>query len=1125
MLRKLSIMTFFIFFCFIVIQQAFAAYLEFVPTEIIQPEGEIISCYASGDEFFNWLHDVNGFTIIVGIDGYYYYGITDGDDVVPTSYRVNSVDPASVGLSPWVKISERAYQERRAIFNDPIERSTVRAPHTGTMNNLVVYIRFADDTEFTIPRSTYDANFNDLSGSSVRSYFQEVSYDQLDIVSHHYPICDLTTNLSYQDSNPRGYYQPYHEVNNPIGYTGGDNGYERRIREHTLLQNAILAIRSQVPTDLNIDGDNDGYVDNVSFIIRGNSGGWAELLWAHRWVLYTYDVRINNKRVWDYTFQPENQCDVYVLCHELFHALGAPDLYHYSYDGFVPAGPWDLMHSGFVHMGAWMKYKYANQAWISNIPELTTSGTYTLNPLSSATNNAYRIASPFSATEFFVVEYRKQMGLFESNLPGSGLLVYRIDSTLNGNAQGPPDEVYIYRPNGTPTENGLINSAHYNSSVGRTEINDYTTNPISFLYNGGPGGLNIHSIGIAGETISFTINIGLPEIPINPQPEDEAFFVYLNNPLSWTNGGGATGYYLSVWKNSPFEYLLENHYLEDTTYLLSSPFETLTTYYWRVDAVNMYGTEIGDVWSFTTGTELEPLAVNIGTGSTLANYIPLNMYWKNSLTQTIYYASDIGTEGLLTQITYYNNFVTNLPGKPVKIWVGETSLSNLSSGWIPSTSLNLVFDGLVDFPAGVNNINIPLQIPYQYNGQNLVVMVNRPMDNQYYNSNDRFYVTSTAVSNRTRYQYSDSTTYDPANPSGGTLTNQVPNTTLLLQTEATDQPEILISPDMINKLMMMNSQSSEVFVIDNQGSGELEYRITITSGDRRDSLDRSIIGSTLTCSEETFLPGTTEDWVFTVFNASTDNEWLKDVYITFPTGVVVNSATPFVGGTGGNMNPDTTSGHNIQIHWHGSGSSGWGVVYPNQSAVATVNVTILSPFVGDIELPFQINGDEYGSQPHTLNGIITLENVQDEINWLSVTPVSGTILPTGSQEILVEFDSNELTLGNYSKTIVVTNTDPNSPQIIIPVNLNVTDLILDPPQNVSISIENGWIELSWDIVVGADQYIVEVTDDINSEFSDISSSQGEFADNENRITWSMEVNENESILLFRVKAVHDFQRK
>jgi M6 family metalloprotease-like protein len=482
----------------------YAAWFDAIPVSVTEADGTEISCFASGDEYFNWLHDANGFTMIAGEDGNYYYAELSGETLVAGAFRVGSIDPASEGLEPWLKIPKIAYLSKRDAYWDGIDRS-VRAPHSGTLNNLVVYIRFSDQTEFTVPRTVYDSRFNNPDGISMKNYFYEVSYEQLLIDSHHYPITDLSSNLSYVDQYPRSYYLPYHAVNNPNGY---QNDTQRRLREHTLLMNAINFIEDEVPVDMVIDGDGDGLVDNVCFIIRGNSGNWADLLWAHRWVLYSFNVYIHGKQVYDYTFQPENQNNTQTLCHEMFHVLGAPDLYHYTSTGFSPVGPWDLMQSGFGHMGAFMKYKYANQNWISELPEITVGGTYTLNPITSPENNVYKIASPNHASQYFVVEYRKREGLYESTLPGDGLLVYRINPAAgNGNASGPPDEVYIYRPNGTPTSNGSINQANYSLNANRTAIND-ETNPSSFLQNGSPGGLNIFNISAIGETISFDILMG-----------------------------------------------------------------------------------------------------------------------------------------------------------------------------------------------------------------------------------------------------------------------------------------------------------------------------------------------------------------------------------------------------------------------------------------------------------------------------------------------------------------------------------------------------------------------------------------------------------------------------------------
>ena len=92
--------------------------------------------------------------------------------------------------------------------------------------------------------------------------------------------------------------------------------------------------------------------------------------------------------------------------------------------------------------------------------------------------------------------------------------------------------------------------------------------------------------------------------------------------------------------------------------------------------------------------------------------------------------------------------------------------------------MTLVFDGNITYPSGINTITIPLQTPYMHTPGNLVMMVQRPMDTQYYSSSDNFYGL-TIGTNRTLKVQSDSTPYDPANPPTGTTpVGQVPKTTI-----------------------------------------------------------------------------------------------------------------------------------------------------------------------------------------------------------------------------------------------------------------------------------------------------------------------------------------------------------
>ena len=83
------------FFIFLVLftTSIFSAYLENVPQSIIQPDGSVIECFSSGDEFYNWVHDKDGYTIVKDDDGFCYYA---DQDLNPTDYRVGRVSPESV---------------------------------------------------------------------------------------------------------------------------------------------------------------------------------------------------------------------------------------------------------------------------------------------------------------------------------------------------------------------------------------------------------------------------------------------------------------------------------------------------------------------------------------------------------------------------------------------------------------------------------------------------------------------------------------------------------------------------------------------------------------------------------------------------------------------------------------------------------------------------------------------------------------------------------------------------------------------------------------------------------------------------------------------------------------------
>jgi len=300
--------------------------------------------------------------------------------------------------------------------------------------------------------------------------------------------------------------------------------------------------------------------------------------------------------------------------------------------------------------------------------------------------------------------------------------------------------------------------------------------------------------------------------------------------------------------------------------------------------------------------------------------------------------------------------------------------------------------------------------------------------------------------------------------------NSINNTSVNIAVSGTGYipPTISVDDDALYAYLQVGTEGTDSFTITNTGSQPLSFNISITElASRAGNLlqaasaqEKSIAGSTLTLDTSSYLPGTTVDWTFTATNASTDVEWLRDVIISFPAGVTVNSATNFVGGSGGDMTPDVTSGNGVTITWHGETSYGYGVIKGGESASATVNVTIGASFGGNLTLPWTLNGDIYGSEPHTLTGSNVLTQDSPPISWLSVQPLSGSIAAGQSQTITAYFSAVGMAVGTYEAMLTIHSNDPVNPTLDVSATMDVWDVSLAPEIVVSpLALDFGGVEV------------------------------------------------------------------
>ncbi len=150
----------------------------------------------------------------------------------------------------------------------------------------------------------------------------------------------------------------------------------------------------------------------------------------------------------------------------------------------------------------------------------------------------------------------------------------------------------------------------------------------------------------------------------------------------------------------------------------------------------------------------------VGAGNEL-HRIPIDIFWKYSLYETIYYAEEIGDRGNIYGISFYMNSTFH-HDLLVKVWIGETNLTDLSEGWIAAGELTPVFNSQIYIPAESNEMYLPFVTPYQYHQGNLCLMVYH--SHTYALSCSDPFLAQTVPEMRALKRWTDAYDPDPYNP-------------------------------------------------------------------------------------------------------------------------------------------------------------------------------------------------------------------------------------------------------------------------------------------------------------------------------------------------------------------------
>ena len=327
-------------------------------------------------------------------------------------------------------------------------------------NLLVILIDFEDKQHLVEP-AFFDSLIFDTTSISVRDYYREVSYGNLDLVT-----VNLPSQTGWVQADSSATYYTTDQYGNP---NGGFGPYPRNAQK--LVEEAVLAVNPVVDFS-NYDNDRNGRVDGLLVVHAGTGGeaeGNEENIWSHFWVTSdTMHLESGSDRVivYEYAIVPEYwlfgetrfDMTIGVVAHELGHSLfGLPDFYDRdgSSDGL---GGWSLMASGSwngpLHIGGSPSHP---DAWSRSMMGFATAQNVTANLMAQSIApveifpQLYRLWTDGKpAKEYFLVENRLRYG-YDEYIPRHGLLVYHVDENVD----------MVYAQNDHEWYPGYTNHGHY----------------------------------------------------------------------------------------------------------------------------------------------------------------------------------------------------------------------------------------------------------------------------------------------------------------------------------------------------------------------------------------------------------------------------------------------------------------------------------------------------------------------------------------------------------------------------------------------------------------------------------------------------------------------------------------
>lgn len=409
------------------------------PVKVQQPDGSSVTLVLHGDEWLHFNTTEDGYTVVKNNDGYYVYALLEEGQLKATQVVAHDAkDRQSEEVAFLAEITKYQVpamsEENRQKMTEGNHRRQVKlnatrrnAKHAyDNFRGLVILVEF-NDMKFS--RDDYKEIMNDMINK--KDY---TGYDNEQFTG---------SMRDYFYDNSNGKFDPQFDIAGP--YTVNYSQYDGSTRSASIMRAAVNAADVDVNfKDYDLDGD--GTVDVLYFLFAGYAANFTgndeRLLWPHEFSLNMYNINKDDVKMGTYSCSTElygwTSIPSYVkingigtMCHEFSHALGLPDFYDTMNSGNPTPGGWSVMAGGNDNNYGRTPVGYSlYERWALGFcdePEIIiTVGDYTLPPLFQD-QKGYRINTP-NENEFFLLENRqKDLFKWDKYLPGSGMLVFRVD--------------------------------------------------------------------------------------------------------------------------------------------------------------------------------------------------------------------------------------------------------------------------------------------------------------------------------------------------------------------------------------------------------------------------------------------------------------------------------------------------------------------------------------------------------------------------------------------------------------------------------------------------------------------------------------------------------------------------